>query len=150
MSGTLSSIIYPALADSMPVSFRSQNLTSELALRLPADLRGAFSQVLYLKERLPAYTVVEARKALERVLRDVCAREGLRPRRKSSLYALIGLCQTQGFVPELVITHALTVRNYGNAGAHDSENSEALTSESVEPCLMALAMILKWYTEEYQ
>ena len=145
----LSADLYPALVGT-PVGLESQNLVSDLIQSLPIGLNARFCRCLWLKDDDPVSCATACRSLLETIIGDVCLREQLTQNRRGvRLYVLVGMCMDSSAVPQTIVDHMLTVRNYGNTGAHAGDDYSLISTAYVEPCVLALVNILKWYMEKY-
>jgi len=106
-----------------------------------------YINAIRLSFNVPAAALVEGRKAVEAMCGIMFIKEynldpgGLR------LFELID--RLKKVFPAPILIPLGSIRNYGNKGAHPSEEDAEFTSGSIKPCLEALYVVFNWYFKEY-
>lgn len=110
------------------------------------DLRDQVRKAIVFAERDPMGALVRSRKALEWMVRRVCEVKLRRVAGTQSLKSLLELIIKEGHLPIRPATHANTVREFGNYGAHVL--SEEPTRLEAVQCVESLLVVIAWYAEQ--
>jgi ABC-type sugar transport system substrate-binding protein len=129
---------------------RIEHLEREIH-RLHVVLRKAVSY----SEADPEVFLGQARKAAEAICRVIHDRERTRRkgvpelRKRSQLDDMIQLLATHDLVPKHMLLHLRTIQGFGNYGSHDQSDGFEVSSDFIQPCLLALTTFTYWYFTEY-
>ena len=101
----------------------------------------------------------QARKAVEAICKRIYIKEGFdkenKPVHKISLDELITRFRRETndgkrFMPQVILTHLSTIRDWGNLGSHDQgEETGNITPIMGDNCLRMLSEVVTWCFEEY-
>ncbi len=136
---------HPQGANSLQSS-KSMNKSGDGFFRLKEDYERAISA----QYQDPEGSLWRARKIAENICRQIYAQEISPPPEKLMLGKAISELQKAKVAPSYIIVPLQTIQQYGNLGAHDQgKESNYITPEYAQSCLLSLATVFDWYVETY-
>lgn len=106
--------------------------------------------VSYSQNNDPAAALWMARKAAEAICSELFRTTIGKPPKNASLDILIDKLVNQDAIPKKIQVPLRTIQTYGNFGTHHQrESTEPITPEYAQPCLQALATVVRWYFDEH-
>lgn len=106
--------------------------------------------VSYSQNNDPAAALWMARKAAEAICSELFRSTIGKPPKNASLDVLIDKLVNQDAIPKKIQVPLRTIQTYGNFGTHHQrESTEPITPEYAQPCLQALATVVRWYFDEH-
>lgn len=106
--------------------------------------------VSYSQNNDPAAALWMARKAAEAICAELFRSTIGKPPKNASLDVLIDKLVNQEAIPRNIQVPLRTIQTYGNFGTHHQlESKEPITPEYAQPCLQALATVVRWYFHEH-
>lgn len=109
-------------------------------------LKDLLNQINKLKIEHPETTLHLARKSAEMMCKNLFKELLKQDPGTRMLNQLIQELDKAQCLPRLVIVHLFTILGYGNFGSHDQgEESHAVRTEFITPCLLAYIWCLDWY-----
>ena len=106
--------------------------------------------VSYSQNNDPAAALWMARKAAEAICSELFLSTIGKPPKNASLDVLIDKLVNQDAIPKKIQVPLRTIQTYGNFGTHHQrESTEPITPEYAQPCLQALATVVRWYFDEH-
>jgi hypothetical protein len=129
---------------------RIDNIEQELSI-----IKGLYEYTLHYKKSDPKSALSKSREAAEAICQQIYKNEGIESSDEPedmNLDKLLGKLTKAKKVPSEILAHLRAIQFYGNLGPHHKgvELHEKVDLTYTQPCLHALADVVKWYFEEYR
>lgn len=114
-------------------------------------IKTLYERTLGYRENDPETAMMHARKAAEAICRQLFVSEINANPGNLMLDGLIEKLTAAGVLPKNIALPLRTIQGYGNFASHEQDdNTRTITTEYIQPCLQALAIVVDWYIAEHK